>query len=390
MSRMRRVQTRQTEAIPAWQHYIQFSRQPQTGAAIIDEGAMLQLPWAWRCITLIAGLIRQMPVLDRRTRVPPMGLWRRPTVELSYTTGDLLDDSVATMLIHGAAYWRILEWDSRARPSLVLPLHPTQVFASTDLQTAGRIYRVAGIDGTLTDQEMIQLRGPSLLGAVEPLSPLQAAARTIAVGTHEQETVKAVLEQGGIPAGYLASPTTLNPEFAQAQAERWYAGQGGRRNSVTVLDGGLEWKPVSISSAELELVASRRLSAIEQCAIFGVPPHLVGAPSEGTSMTYSNVSQDIAALHRTTLGRWTSSIEQSLRPYGLDIRLDETDIVRPSQTDRYQSYSVSISSGWLTVDEVREREGLPPLPAPEPPVAEEEAPVEEALPNALALVEDVV
>lgn len=381
------VETRQaTSAIAPWSHYVDYPRQPVTGPAVISEGAMLQLPWAWRCIVLLSGLVRQMPVLNRRTREPAQGLWRRPTVELGYTTADLLDQTTATLLIHGVAYWRILEWDSRGRPMLIMPLHPDQVFVFNQADTLGRLYRLAGIDGEFTDQEMIQLRGPALVGSIVPISPLRAAARTIAVATHEQETAKIVLEDGGIPRGYLSSPTPLSPEYAQAQAERWYQFQGGRRSATAVLDGGTKWETVSLSAAELELVASRRLSAIEQCAIFGVPPHLVGAPAEGHSLTYSNVTQDIAALYRTTLGRWTSAIEQAVRPYGLDIRLDETDLVRPSQSERWSSYSTALADGWLTVDEVRDREGLPPLPATIE-VEEPEVEVEEPMPGALALVE---
>lgn len=385
--RRRREDRISAGAVLPWSHTPSFPRQPVVGPAVIDEGAILELPWSWRCITLLAGLARQMPVLDRRTREPAMGLWRRPTVESSYTTADLIDATMMTMLVHGVAYWRILERDSRQRPSLILPLHPSSVlvYQAPDVQT--RTFRMLGVETPYTDLDIIQLRGPSMIGSLEPISPIRAFARTIAVGTHEQETARQVLEAGGIPNGYLASPGVLNPEFAARQAEAWYEGQGGRRSSVTVLDGGTEWKTVSMSSAELELVASRRLSAIEQCALFGVPPHLVGAPSEGHSNTYSNVSQDIQALHRMTLGRWTNSIEQSLRPYGLDIRLDESDIVRPNQIDRWNSYSGALAAGWLTIEEVREREGLPPLPAPLPE-DQPEPEVEELIPDAADLIEE--
>ena len=55
-----------------------------------------------------------------------------------------------------------------------------------------------------------------------------------------------------------------------------------------------------------------------------------------------------------------------LLPRGQQARFNYEGFLRSSTEQRYSSYATAITSGFLTIDEVREIEGREPLPAPTP------------------------
>ena len=74
---------------------------------------------------------------------------------------------------------------------------------------------------------------------------------------------------------------------------------------------------------------------------------------------------------------WARRIEGALDsefPQGTELRLDLDSLTRADTGNRIKYYEAGLSQGWLTKDEVRLAEGMPPLPpeaeAPAPPEAE--------------------
>ena len=357
-----------TTSRTATTHYTLQRDQPRTGPAIVDEGALLGLPWCNASVQLVAGLLSSRPMLNPDTKEPVKGFWDFPTPDVGYTKRDLLSSTIATLMIHSNAYWRIIEWDNYMRPSLVLPVHPSQVWVHTRPYSGVREYYVEGEGHSVSAWELIHFRGLQLLGNAEAISLIAIAAAAIRISLQEQQTADLVLRDGGIPlGGYLSTEQALGKPEAYEQAKAWYEGQGGRGSLVTVLSRGMEWKTIGLSSVDLELVSSRKLSAVEQCAIMRVPPHMVGAPVEGTSMTYSNVSQSLTSFKRLTLDNLTETISQTLAHYDLPVMIDTGDIIEPTLPERWKAYGQAIKDQWVTIDEARGREGMPPMPESEKP-----------------------
>jgi hypothetical protein len=60
-----------------------------------------------------------------------------------------------------------------------------------------------------------------------------------------------------------------------------------------------------------------------------------------------------------------------LLPRGQKAEFNLTEFLRPNQNARFNAYATGLSSGFLTVDEVREMEGMTPLDEQPAPTAEE-------------------
>lgn len=65
-----------------------------------------------------------------------------------------------------------------------------------------------------------------------------------------------------------------------------------------ILEGGLDWKPMSWTPADMDFIAGKHAAAREIALAFGVPPQLLGIPGDAT---YANYREANAAFWRGTV-----------------------------------------------------------------------------------------
>ena len=92
-----------------------------------------------------------------------------------------------------------------------------------------------------------------------------------------------------------------------------------------------------------------------------VPAHLAGAPSSD-SLTYSTVQEDSRAFVRFGLRPNIIRLEQALStvlPRGQAASINIDSFLRADTLTRYQAHQIALAAGWVTIEEVRNLEGLP-------------------------------
>jgi hypothetical protein len=129
---------------------------------------------------------------------------------------------------------------------------------------------------------------------------------------------------------------------------------------------GADWdfNALSVSPEESQFIETMKINATQMAAIFGIDPEEVGG-ERGGSLTYNNLEQDSARFARRTLRSWLVRLEQeftALRPAGEMVRFNLDDFLRADLKTRYEAHHIALDDGWMTKDEVRADEGLPPLP----------------------------
>jgi HK97 family phage portal protein len=65
-----------------------------------------------------------------------------------------------------------------------------------------------------------------------------------------------------------------------------------------LLEGGLDWRAMSLTPAEMDFIAGKHAAAREIALAFGVPPQLLGVPGDAT---YANYREANAAFWRHTV-----------------------------------------------------------------------------------------
>ena len=174
--------------------------------------------------------------------------------------------------------------------------------------------------------------------------------------------------RSGVPAGYLkSSQPHMDEDQAKDLQAKWMAQHGGSRRSIAVLNATTDFNPVQITPIDSALDSAREWSLRDIANAFGVPAYVLGV--SGDSSTYANVESRMIELEQFSLLNWIRRIESCLDaqfPAGTDLKIKTAGLERADIATRTQAYTAGLAGGWLTIDDVRALEDLPPIAADDP------------------------
>jgi HK97 family phage portal protein len=241
------------------------------------------------------------------------------------------------------------------------PKPPLYVLHPMDVALRDGQYFVIGADEAFRPGEIIHLRGQQPVVKGRGTGVLERFGADLGVMQSLRDYMAGAFASG-VPAGYLkTSAPNIGPEQAQQLKDKWMSQHGGRR-SIAVLNATTEFHPLTWSPVDVGAAEFARISLNQVALMFGLPAYLLGAPTD--SNTYANVESRMTELYQLTLLPWIGRIESVLDaqlPRGTDVRVEIDGLLRADTRTRYESYAIALSNGFLTVNEVREFEGRPPL-----------------------------
>jgi HK97 family phage portal protein len=294
------------------------------------------------------------------------------------TWSDFLEWLLASTLLRGNGLAEIIV-DARGALVGLVPI-PWDVVSIVQLpgNRIGYDVTAAATGGTrrLLQFEVLHLKDRSDDG-VCGVSRLQRAAGVIGSAQALNTFSGAMWRNGVNPSGTISAEGQLSPIQYEQLRERFRQAFTGPHNAARamILDQGLKWQSISVSPEDAELLASRRFTTEELARIYGVPPPLVGI-WDHSSFTNSETASRWFAAH--TLGPWVTKIQleakRSLFSAATapthELGIDMSGLLRGDPELRWKSHEIAARAGILTVNEIRETEGWPPLPAgTEPPPA---------------------
>ncbi|MDD9901056.1 MAG: phage portal protein [Alphaproteobacteria bacterium] len=206
------------------------------------------------------------------------------------------------------------------------------------------------------------------------MSPLEAAAFSIDQHNDAAKWNAALLQSSGKPSGALVyrpphpdSPDVLTQEQRQAlkdELENFYTGAANAGRPL-VLEGGLDWREMSLSPKDMDWLSGKDVSAREIALAFHVPPQLIGI--EG-SLTFSNMEQARLALYDDAvlpmLDHFKDELNNWLAPmFGDDITIGyDPDAIDALAPRRERIWSRISAADFMTMEEKREALGLDRVP----------------------------
>lgn len=336
------------------------------------------LATAHACISIISQTLASMPLnLYRRTANNgreratdhPLFFVLHDQPNQTMTAFELRDAMIASLLVSGNAYAK-LSWNNRGQVYDMQLINPTNV--TVERMENGRLrYRVAEFNGGLSiylQEEILHLRHRIAKDGVMGVSPVQHARDTFALALSQQDIAGAQADKGNRPEGVLSFPNVLGGDAkndALSALEKKIEA-GGKTGGVLVLDGGVTWNPMAFSSRDAEFLENRKLTNLDICRIWGVPPTVAGILDHGT---YSNVESESKALVVRCLAPMAKRIEQSMNSALLTktsrsrlfIEHDLAGLLRGDQKARYDAYRIAREWGWLNANEIRGLENLPEI-----------------------------
>lgn len=140
----------------------------------------------------------------------------------------------------------------------------------------------------------------------------------------------------------------------------------GRR--VLVLEGGIKATTFNQSPVDAQLMDVERITRNRVATVYNLPPHMLGDYSDTSFSTAEQQMQEFLQLTVIPIvQQWEDELNRKLLSdadykVGYRFRFDTDSLIRADMVAMANKYQMAIRGGWMRMNEVREREGLPPDP----------------------------
>lgn len=335
-----------------------------------SQTSAMNLPTAYRCINLISDSIASMAIEVKRknTKAKTSVVKNHPINSLfdgrnnrldGYTLIKMLIQSVITKG-NGFAY---IQRGEGGTPKKLIFVESNDVTITYMKETDTLYYTVSYLNrGRRIDpSDMIHLKMMSWNG-IEGISLLAMAKRTLGIASATDEQSKNYFEKGGNMSGIVTTPAILNSKQRQEILKSWDSTYSQGSGGIAVLGGGLTYTQISSNAKDSQMVEARQQNQIELCQYFGVPPILLGL--QGGNFTSLEDAQN-AFLTETLMG-YVRMVESEFNRKlladsegNLKVIFNFEDILRTQKSVLADYYTKMTTNGIMTVNEVRERIGLP-------------------------------
>ncbi len=338
----------------------------------LAQAGYMRNPVAHRAIRLIAESAMRVPLVvhvdgQRQSQHPLLDLLHRPNPRQS--GAELLETLYCHLLTAGNAYLDAGIIDGR-----VLEIHalrPDRLRVLTDRSgyPVGYAYEAAGRSVTLKldTRPISEVLHVALFHPLDDqygFAPLEAAAQALDIHNEAANWNKALLDNAARPSGALVAgggAALTEAQFRRLKEELEANFQGSQHaGRPLVLDGGLDWKPMSLTPAEMDFLELKNAAAREIALAFGVPPQLLGIPGD---TSYATLAEANKALWRHTIvplvGRVAEDLGFWLGPAfaGAELKPD-FDQVEALAEDRASLWARVSAADFLTDDEKRAMVGV--------------------------------
>jgi len=350
---------------------------PRTYHAFARDG-MMRNAVVYRCVRLISEAAASVPLsaYDGNNEVdthPLLDLIARPAPGLTAT--DFLESWYGYLLVSGNGYMQAVSADGLVGLNL---LRPDRVRIASDAQgwPIGYDYTAQGQTRRITGEAVPGVAHVLHLRLFHPdndhygLSPLEAAATAVDIHNCASRWNKALLDNAARPSGalvYSAGDHMTSEQFDRLKSELADNFQGAHNaGRPLLLEGGLDWKAMSMSPRDMDFIAAKNAAAREIALALGVPPMLLGIPGDNT---YANYQEANRTFWRQTVlplvNRTVRGISQWLAPAfasPAELRPD-LDRVEALSVEREALWRRIDAASFLTPDEKREAVGYGPADA---------------------------
>lgn len=378
MSRRRRE--RRSASPPRFDPFLaEFSPQYVSAGLVTADAALSNLSVAYRCVALRSELLASVPLrLYRRlsdgAREPatdhPLYRLLHDAPNSDQTAFEAREMWTRALDLDGNAYARV-EADGTGRIIALWPAPRGAVMV--ERLAGGRLRYRFSVPGqpvrVLLQEEVLHIRAAGTDG-VMGVSPLRAARGALGLAMDQIATTGALVQNSLKPSVVASHPGKLSQKAKDNIREGIERDNAGPQNAgrPMVLEEGLKIERISFSPVDAQLLEQRRLSNADVARIFACPPSSVGIQGDTPFATAEQESRHLVAHALAPLAaRIEAAMQRCLLTeaeravYFIEHDLD--GLLRGELGARYTAYATGRQWGWLSPNDVRRLENLPPIAA---------------------------
>lgn len=351
-----------------------------------DEGFYLQNSnTVYACNKVRAQLLSGLPLRlykvtrgGKRTEVTVGPLFELlHKVNPFWTFQRLTEMTEMSLGLWGEAYWFLDRGGKQGAPQEIWWARSDRVTPVIDPENYIKRfdYLPPGADKPLpfSVEEVVWFRYPNPMDEFEGLSPLQSAMVAADAGYAAAKSQGRLYSSGIQMAGTVSPAGGPNAMFTEEQALQIEQAINRRfsdpknANKWAVLRSQIDFKPLSVTPKDAEFLGTLNWSMEEIARAYGVPLDLIGG--QRTYENYNTAQRDIWQRTMIPESRFIADelTEQLLPMFPGQADLAEfdvsgVDVLQEAEHARWMIAKEQLDKWVLTINEWRDRHGLPPVP----------------------------
>lgn len=343
---------------------------PEDQKIPIDAG--LQLSAVWSCVNLLSETVASLPLaiyeIDKKGNKRPARdtrLWavlHQPNPDM--TAHDFWMFMGVNRFLTGNAYAAI-QRDSNKQLVALYPLSGLQMEVAV---VDGKVIYQYNKDGKFfyfNKEDIFHWKG--LGNGYYGLSVFDFMRATTNEQKNAQKNASALYGNGNQLTGVITVDKVVKGEqLSQLRARFRELGAVRGDAWLHFLPADMKYQQIGMSAADAQLLETRQFGVQEIGRWFGVPAALINSPAGASG---ASIEQVVESFYRSTVQPHCTAIEQALmqRVFTVEERMryvaefKMSALLRASVSSRYDSYSKALQNGFMTRNEVRKLENLPPM-----------------------------
>ncbi|MDG6880955.1 phage portal protein, HK97 family [Phocoenobacter uteri] len=335
----------------------------------------MKLAAVYSCVYVLSSSIAQLPlhVLRRKgkdveaARDHPLFYLLHDEPNQWQTSYKMREYNQSAVLLNGNAYLNI----KRKSNGEITEIETLEADSVQLLKNNNRyFYAYYGENArAIPPEDIIHIKslGPSIKTGK---SVIQQHAETIGLGIDSKAFASSFFGSNARPSGIVSMKTALNSNAWDRFKEMWKKASldlQGKENKTILLPAELDYKALTVSPVDTELLSMMKLNRSEIAGIFNVPAHMI---NDLERATFSNISEQTIQFIRYSLMPWIVNWEQEInrkvftkaeRKAGYYVKFNLGGIMRGTAKERAEFYHYAITDGWMSRNEVRAFEDLNPV-----------------------------
>lgn len=227
-------------------------------------------------------------------------------------------------------------------------------------------YTEKGVARIIPVKNMMHIRGFGLDG-VCGMMPMRTGRDVFGAAMAVEESAAKIFENGIQTSGFFLSKNLLTKEQRQKNRENLNRFVGSKNaGKVMVLEGDMSYQGITLNPEDAQMLESRSFSIEEICRWFRVPPFMVGHTTKQSSWASSVEGMNLLFL-TNTLRPMLVNIEQEISRCLLNgdedlfAEFSVEGLLRADSAGRAAYYTTALQNGWMSRNDVRRLENLPPI-----------------------------
>jgi len=354
----------------------------ESGECVTEQTA-LTYSAVWCAVNLISGTVSTLPLhLLRNDRRKTIKATENPIFDVLYAQANPImtaqiyrEVETAHLLTWGNAFSEIVR-DGFGNVVELWPIPPNRVRIVMKEGVLTYLVRVGGDEIALTRDKILHVAGPGFDGFMG-YSVIAMARKSIGLAMAMETFGSRFFGAGTHPGLIVSHPGKMSPqahESLQTALTQSYSGLG-QSHRLMLLEEGMKPEKLGVSPEDSQFLESRQFQIPEIARWFNLPPHKL---KDLTKSSFSNIEAEQISFVVDSILPWLVRKEQCYNSQLLTkdqrtkqklyFRHNVDGLMRGNAKDRSEYYKTMWNNGFMTQNEVREKENMDPA---EDPIADQ-------------------